>query len=131
MSPNDGYLPYWLVFTSILALAHSIICYIASPQTSLKQFSGPNHPPPTPLLAHIYGIKNVYTALIRLYAAMNVGNRELYDLALLTYVGVLFMSVTEMFVWKTMRGKEAAFPLFNAGVGLVWMIGMRGWYVGA
>lgn len=112
-----------------MAFIHSIICYTSPPQTSLRQFSGPSHLPHTALLAHVYGIKNVYSAAIRAYAAFHIGNSALYDLAILTYVGVLWLFVSELFVWKTVRGKESVIPFCNAGVGFVWMVLARGFYV--
>lgn len=115
--------------TSVAAFVHSGVCYVSEPSTSLKQFSGPQHPPPTRLLAHTYGVKNIYTGLIRAYAAYNITSRPLYDLATYTYVGVLFLFITELAIWKTVRMREAAFPFVNAGVGLVWLIAQRKWYL--
>lgn len=47
-----------------------------------------------------------------------------------TYVVVLAMFGSEMLVWRTVAAKESLFPFVNAGVGIVWMGGMRGWYLG-
>jgi hypothetical protein len=116
--------------TAFMATAHSIVCYISPPASSLRVFSGSRHPPPTQLLAHVYGTKNIYSSLIRAYTAFDVNNRALYDLATFTYAIVLFLFVTELTVWKTVRPKEAVFPFVNAGVGLVWMVAARGWYLG-
>lgn len=112
-----------------MATVHSFVCYLSPPSAALKQFSGPQHPPPTPLLAHVYGVKNVYTSLIRAYAAYHVNNQALYDLAIFTYVGVLFLFVTELLLWKTVRVREAVFPFINAGVGLLWTMTAREWYL--
>ncbi|KAF2849141.1 ergosterol biosynthesis protein-like protein Erg28 [Plenodomus tracheiphilus IPT5] len=129
-SNHDGYLPYFLLFTALLATIHSVICYVSAPSASLRQFSGQLAPPHTQLLAHVYGVKNIYTSLIRAYAAFNVNNRALYDLATLTYVLVLFLFISELAVWKTARLRESVFPFLNAGVGLTWMMATRGWYLG-
>ncbi|CBX99526.1 hypothetical protein IAQ61_005217 [Plenodomus lingam] len=126
---HDGYLPYFLLFTAFLATVHSVICYVSPPSAGLRQFSGHLSPPHTQLLAHVYGVKNIYTSLIRAYAAFNVNNRALYDLATSTYVLVLFLFITELTVWKTARVRESVFPFLNAGVGLTWMMAARGWYL--
>ncbi|KAI8932665.1 hypothetical protein NX059_010160 [Plenodomus lindquistii] len=127
---KDGYLPYFLLFTAFLATVHSVICYVSAPSAGLRQFSGHTSPPHTQLLAHMYGVKNIYTSVIRAYAALNVNNGPLYDLATMTYALLLVLFISEMTVWKTARLKESVFPLVNAGVGLTWMIAARGWYLG-
>jgi hypothetical protein len=142
---SNGYLPYFLLAVSKLYLSlskdqysrcksslmagiHTVVCYLSPPTVSLRQFSGPRHPPPTPLLAHVYGVKNVYTSLIRAYAAYQINNQALYDLATFSYMGVLFLFITEMVVWRTVRLREAIFPFVNAGVGLAWTVLAREWY---
>lgn len=116
--------------TGLSAVIHTGVCYTADPKTSLTAFSGPKRPEPTTLLAHVYGTKNIYTALIRLYAAYHMDNPQLYDLAIFTFVGVMFLYTTELVVWKTVRVREYLFPLITAGVGLGWMVTSKGFYVG-
>ncbi|KAI0125874.1 ergosterol biosynthesis protein-like protein Erg28 [Xylariales sp. AK1849] len=99
-----------------------------SPSAALRQFSGPASPTPTGLLARVYGVKNIYTSLIRLYAAYHITNGQLYVLAILTFAGVLFLYVTELTIHKTVRVKEGVFSFINAGSGLVWMVLQREWY---
>lgn len=113
---------------SVAAAIHTVVCYASPPAASLKQFSGPNRPPPTLLLAHVYGIKNFYTALIRGYAAYNINNRPVYDLALFTFVGVLVLYVGEFAIWKTSAWREVMFPFVLSGSSLVWMLAQRDWY---
>lgn len=74
-------------------------------------------------------MKNVYTGLIRLYAAYNMSNPQLYTLAQCTFVGVLVLYLGEMIIWQTVRMKEAVFPFVISGVGITWMIMQRGWYL--
>ncbi|KFX97053.1 hypothetical protein V495_03457 [Pseudogymnoascus sp. VKM F-4514 (FW-929)] len=125
---NDGLLPYYLLYCGISALAHSAVTYL-NPIASLRQFSGPSAPAPNPLTAHVYGVKNVYTGLIRLYAAYHIGNPQLYTLAQWTFVGVLVLYVGELAIWKTVRMKEGAIPLVTAGLGILWMTIQRDWYL--
>ncbi|KAJ6466483.1 ergosterol biosynthesis protein-like protein Erg28 [Mycena sanguinolenta] len=128
----NGWLPYFLVFTGSTALIHSAVCYVSPPSTALKAFSGPNRPPPTSLLAHVYATKNMYTGAIRLYAAYHIANAQLYDLAALTFAGVLWLNVSEIVVYGTARMREGIFSLVTAGTGLAWMLTQRGQYsVGA
>ncbi|KAK4195443.1 ergosterol biosynthesis protein-like protein Erg28 [Triangularia verruculosa] len=127
-SAQDGYLPYLLLFNSIAATIHTVVCYASAPAVALKQFSGPKRPPPTLLLAHVYGIKNLYTALIRGYAAYYIGNQQVYDLAIFTFAGVLILYVGEFAVWRTASLREVMFPFVLSGSSLVWMLAQRDWY---
>ncbi|KAF9735798.1 hypothetical protein PMIN06_002165 [Paraphaeosphaeria minitans] len=129
IAQEDGYLPYFIFFTALMATLHSVICY-ASPRTSLKPFSGPSSPPHTPLLAHLYGVLNITIGAIRAYAAWEIRNKALYDLALGTYVGVIWLLGSEVVVGRTVRVGDAAVPLGVTVVGLGWMVGARGAYVG-
>ncbi|KAJ9142345.1 hypothetical protein NKR23_g7273 [Pleurostoma richardsiae] len=126
---SDGYLPYFLLLLSIMAITHSVVCYLASPDASLKQFSGPKRPPPEALTARLYGLKNVYTGLIRLYAAYDIHNPALYDLALCTFLGVTFLYTTEMLIYRTSRPRELVIPFINCSTAIVWMLSQRSWYL--
>ncbi|KAH8700101.1 hypothetical protein BGW36DRAFT_405409 [Talaromyces proteolyticus] len=113
-SAEDGYMPYMLLLTSAMALLHSLVTYVY-PISALKQFSGASAPEPTALTAHIYGAKNIYTSLIRLYTAYNMHTPELYNLALITYVGVFFLYGTEYLIWRTVRMRESALSFLISG----------------
>lgn len=126
---QEGYLPYFLLFEGLAAAIHTVVCYVGSPRTALRQFGGPKAPSPHPLLAHVYGVKNFYTSAIRFYAAYHIGNPQVYDLAILTFVGVLFLYITEVFVYNNTRFREAAEPYVMAGGTLVWMVLQRNWYL--
>ncbi|KAF8213826.1 ergosterol biosynthesis protein-like protein Erg28 [Mycena galopus ATCC 62051] len=125
---SEGFLPYFLIYAGLSATIHTAVCYLGTPTAALKQFSGRASPPQTGLLARVYGLKNIHTSLIRLYAAYHLDNPQLYDLALCTFVGVLFLYGTELVVYKTVRMREGIFPFVTAGVGLVWMVAQRSWY---
>lgn len=47
-----------------------------------------------------------------------------------TFAGVLFLYVTELSVYGTVRLREASFPFITAGGGLLWMALQRGAYLG-
>ncbi|KAK7949438.1 hypothetical protein PG996_000026 [Apiospora saccharicola] len=128
---SQGYLPYYLIYSGVSAVLHSVACYRMEPASALKAFSGPARPEPTGLLARVYATKNLYTSLIRLYAAYHLTNNpQLYDLAAWTFAGVLWLYGSELAVYKTVRMREASFPFVTAGVGLVWMLVQRDWYRG-
>lgn len=115
----------------VSAIMHSVVCYRANPTSALKAFSGPEAPPAHALLAHTYGVKNIYTGLIRLYAAYHITNPQIYNLATFTFVGVIALYAGETFVYRTARMREASFAFVTAGTGLVWMLAQRSWYLQA
>jgi hypothetical protein len=80
-------------------------------------------------MAHVYAAHNMYTGLIRFYAAYDISNPALYSLALWTYVGVLLLYGSELVVWRTVRLREAVIPLVTAGVGITWMVAQKDWYL--
>lgn len=85
-------------------------------------FRGSNAPPPTRLMAHIYGTKNFYTVIIRATTAYTIPESyELYWLCWLTFFGVFALYFTEAVLYKTVRPKEAAIPLLYSITGMVWM----------
>ncbi|KAL1887129.1 hypothetical protein Sste5346_010418 [Sporothrix stenoceras] len=118
--------PY--VKTSFSAVTHSVVSYV-NPIASLRQFSGPSAPPKNALVAHVYGVKNIYTGLIRLYAAYQITNPELYNLTTLTFVGVLALYSTEHLIFRTVGTKEALASYVIATIGFVWMQSYRSWYL--
>ncbi|KAL3480756.1 hypothetical protein BJX99DRAFT_219623 [Aspergillus californicus] len=124
-----GFLPFFLSCTAVQDLLNSTVAYVA-PIESLEQFSGPQAPDKSPLLAHIYGMKIVYTGLIQIYAAYHITNKGTYDLAIATLIGTVILYISECFVWKTVGVRQAVFRSVMAGLGLIWMIMERDAYTG-
>lgn len=112
-----------------MAAVHSLVCYLSDPVRSTAQFRGPAAPAPHGLLARVYGVKNIYTSLIRFYAAYHISNPQLYDLAIATFVGVQVLYASEVFVFKTARMRECASSFVLSGSAIVWMVVQREWYL--
>ena len=92
-------------------------------------FRGTRAPPPTRLMAHIYGTKNFYTAIIRGVAAYKMPeSTELYWMCWLTFFGVFALFSTEFLVYRTVRPREAVFPLVTSSLGMIWMVVQREYY---
>ena len=73
-------------------------------------------------------MQNVYTGVIRLLAAYDIENQALYRLAILSFIGGLFLNGSELIIWKTARLYEIKFALGPSAIGLVWLITQREWY---
>ncbi|KAH7150698.1 ergosterol biosynthesis protein-like protein Erg28 [Fusarium sp. MPI-SDFR-AT-0072] len=126
---HAGLLPYFLIYASVSAAIHTAVCYLYTPTASLVQFQGPTRPVPHGLLARVYGVKNIYTSLIRIYAAYHIANRQVYELAMCTFAGVLLLYGSEWLVYRTVRTREVVFPLVTASLGLIWMFVQRDFYL--
>ncbi|CAK7225768.1 ergosterol biosynthesis protein [Sporothrix curviconia] len=86
----------------------------------------------TPLAARLFGTWTMLAGFIRMYAAHDVSNRALYELALLTHVVAAAHFISELTVFKTFRltGPQL-FPLFAGTGGSIWMALQYSHYVKA
>ena len=86
----------------------------------------------TPLAARVFGTWTMLAGFIRMYAAHDIGNRALYQLALITHVVAAFHFISELTVYKTLRltGPQL-FPLVAGTGGSIWMGLQYGHYVSA
>ncbi|CAK7214421.1 ergosterol biosynthesis protein [Sporothrix bragantina] len=86
----------------------------------------------TPLAARLFGTWTMLAGFIRMYAAHDVSNRALYELALITHVVAAVHFVSELTVFKTFRltGPQL-FPLFAGTGGSIWMALQYSHYVKA
>lgn len=86
--------------------------------------------PVTPLSARTFGTWTFITSIVRLYAAYNIDNPVIYQLALWTY-GVAFAHfVSEWVIFKTTSwGAPLAGPVIVSTSSLIWMFSQWGYYV--
>ena len=77
----------------------------------------------TPLAARLFGAYTWLAGLIRVYAAYQVENAGMYQLALLAHVVAAVHFTSEMLVYKTVRfSGPQAFPFAAAYGGTIWML---------
>lgn len=84
----------------------------------------------TPLSARTFGTWTLVQSIVRLYAAYNISNPQIYQLAYLTYLvaGLHFMG--EWLVFKTAKwGAPLAGPIIVSSSSLLWMTVQWGFYV--
>ena len=143
----SGFLPYWLlVVRSILlsssanteygtqVFAFSVLnttqCYVSS-SFARRTFDGPvSTTEVTPFASRLFGSWSFLSGLVRVFAAYNIHDKNLYLLALLTYMIVLSHFAGELLVYGTMKiGKGLAPPLFVATTSVLWMLTQWSFYV--
>ena len=134
---SPGYLPYWLLLISSLALGNCAQAYLTLHFTT-QVYNGPSSTPSktnpspqvTPLQSRTMGTWTLLSSLIRIYAAYNITNPPVYEIALLSYVVAWGHFMSEWLVFGTASwGRGLAGPVIVANVSLPWMLWGWGFYV--
>lgn len=83
----------------------------------------------TALSSRLFGTWTLLTAVVRTYAAYNVGNKEVYAIAFSTYAIALMHFSSEWLVYKTMTMGRGLLPAFTVAlITPIWMAGQWGYY---
>ncbi|SCZ90079.1 BZ3500_MvSof-1268-A1-R1_Chr9g10701 [Microbotryum saponariae] len=153
-SASQGYLPYWMIFVSSLAVFNSVqnfvttsltrriyarspACGLSGPSTCPipRRFTAPDLTllsclSVTPLQARTFAAWTLASAAIRIYAAYNISLKPMYDLALISYVLALGHFGLEWLVFRTAAlGGGLISPLVVASTSLIWMTRQYDHYV--
>jgi hypothetical protein len=84
----------------------------------------------TALSARTFGTWTAITSIIRLYAAYNIANQPVYEMALWTFGVAWLHFVSEWLVFGTARfGKGLIGPLVVSTATGLWMVSQKGFYV--
>ncbi|TFK85055.1 Erg28-like protein [Polyporus arcularius HHB13444] len=125
---GPGYLPAWQLIVAVTAALNTV-----SNMTSLTfsrklykdAFVGP-------VQARTFGIWTLTSGVVRFYAAYNIHNKQVYDLALFTYLFALLHFGTELLVYRSLKiGFPAFSPVVVASSSLIWMFTQYNFYVKA
>ncbi|PWN98688.1 Erg28-like protein [Tilletiopsis washingtonensis] len=124
-----GLLPKWLLLVSSLAVFNCVQNYVDHAFARRVYTRGGAQV--TPLSARTFGVWNLASAGVRLYAAYNIHNRQVYELCALTYVLALAHFSSEVFVYKTasIRAPGVISPLIVASSSLAAMLLQHQHYV--
>ena len=126
---------------STLALGNCLQSYLTLHFTT-QVYNGPSSPPPTspstktaqvqvtPLQSRTFGTWTLLSSLIRIYAAYNITNKPVYQIALWSYVVAEGHFMSEWLWFGTAAwGRGLAGPVIVANVSLVWMVLGMGYYL--
>ncbi|KAF2864430.1 ergosterol 28 [Piedraia hortae CBS 480.64] len=128
LPPHPGYLPLWLLFISVVSIGNSVQAYISTSGTR-QVYSSPTVVV-TALNARTFGTWTAISSFVRLYAAYHITNKQVYELALWTFVVAWLHFIIEWWGFGTARwGKGLAGPIFVATFSLGWMLNVWGDYV--
>jgi len=102
------------------------------PSTSFNAYPHPlaPHTTITPLSARLFGTWTLIQSIVRLYAAYNISNPQIYQMAFLTYLVAFAHFMSEWWVFRTAKwGAPMAGPVFVSTGTLAWMVWGWGTYV--
>lgn len=82
------------------------------------------------LSSRIFGVYTLIAAVIRLYAAYNIDNPQLYQLAICTFAVAWGHFISEWLIFKTAAwGRAIAGPVIISTGSLIWMFTQWGFYI--
>lgn len=144
---GQGWLPSWLLLVrlphslpskplkinssiqvSLTSVGNTIQAYMTTKNTREVYLASGSET--TALSSRLFGTWTIVSAVVRLYAAYNISNPQLYQLAIWSYgiAWVHFMS--EWIFFKTVAwGRGLAGPVLISTGSLVWMVSQWGYYV--
>ncbi|GAA5872391.1 hypothetical protein JCM8547_000916 [Rhodosporidiobolus lusitaniae] len=130
-----GYLPYWMLFVSSLAVFNGVQNFLTTKLTRQVYARSPANQAGrravNPLQARTFAVWTLMSAIVRLYAAYNISNKAVYDITLASYVLALGHFTSEFLLFGTAGLKGAASPFIVATTSLTWMIKHYDFYVKA
>lgn len=135
-SSNGGYLPYWLLFISIVSIFNSIQTYLSRDLALTKKVyeSEANKihgkPQVTHLSARTFGTWTFITSIVRFYGAYYLNNPQIYQLVQWTFVVAAGHFLSEWLVYRTCKfGKGIAGPMIVSSTSLLWMYTQKDAYL--
>jgi Erg28 like protein len=117
---------------SAVSVANSIQTYstLKFTQRVYNGSNGSNESPVTPLSSRTFGTWTFLSSIIRLYAALDISNPKLYQLAFVSYSIAFGHFLSEWLVFKTASfGAGLAGPLFVSTGTMIWMLMQWDYYV--
>lgn len=89
-----------------------------------------NKSPVNDLSSRLFATWTFTSAIIRGYAAYNIRNPAIYDMAMWTYGIALIHFVAELAAFRSTCFKgRFVFPIVVASSSFLWMATQRGWYL--
>ncbi|EKM58206.1 uncharacterized protein PHACADRAFT_207040 [Phanerochaete carnosa HHB-10118-sp] len=117
---GDGLLPKWMLLVAVTALFNTLQNFVTTKFTRRLYSSTPNV---TPLQARTFGTWTLLSAVVRAYAAYNIHDKTIYDMALLSFLIAFGHFASEVLVYRTAKLPGPVFsPVVVSSLSLFWMI---------
>ncbi|OJJ46782.1 hypothetical protein ASPZODRAFT_132936 [Penicilliopsis zonata CBS 506.65] len=130
---GPGILPKWLFFVSVVSAASTLSAY-ANPSYVAELYNGRTSQGESYTNAfsgRVFGTWNLVSCVVRMYAAYNIAEPVVYDLAMWTFGIALLHFTGEWLIFGTaqLKGRFVS-PMIVASSCLLWMFTQRGGYLG-
>ena len=113
---------------SLTSFGNTIQAYLTTKNT--REVYVQSGPETTALSSRLFGTWTIVSAVVRLYAAYNISNPQVYQLAIWAYAIAWVHFMSEWMVFKTAAwGRGLAGPAFISTGSLVWMFSQWDYYV--
>ncbi|KAH9987322.1 Erg28-like protein [Russula compacta] len=127
---GDGLLPTWQIALAATSIFNTVQNFLTLHFTKRLYNNVPATHPVTPLQARTFGVWTLTASVVRLYAAYNIHNKAIYDMALLTYLFAFAHFSSEILIFRTARiNIPVMTPVIVATTSLVWMISQYDFYI--
>ncbi|EIW84026.1 Erg28-like protein [Coniophora puteana RWD-64-598 SS2] len=127
----EGLLPKWQLLVATMALFNTVQNF-ATLKLTRRLYGRVSPQSITGLQARTFAVWTLTSAVVRGYAAYNINNKSIYDMALFTYLIAFGHFTSEIFVYRTAKVMSPVFStLVVSTLSLVWMITQYDFYVKA
>ncbi|CAB4404910.1 unnamed protein product [Rhizophagus irregularis] len=122
-----GYLSYWMLFVSILALFNTIQNFVTLSLTKRIYSARPDQV--TALSSRTFAIWTLLSAIVRIYAAYNITEVNIYQIAIWTYVIAWLHFISEFFIFRSAKISAGWLsPVIVSTFSLIWMLSQYDYY---
>ncbi|KAK2149696.1 hypothetical protein LSH36_441g00021 [Paralvinella palmiformis] len=121
MSKFFRYLQGWIGVVGMVAFGNTLSCFRGHQILSDKLYTDA-HGQVNALMARIFGVWTLLSAVIRIYCAYDIKNRAVYNLTYFSFVLAFIHFIAECFFYKTAPLTVGVMmPLAVSALSLVWM----------
>ncbi|KZP31658.1 Erg28-like protein [Athelia psychrophila] len=126
---SPGWLPDWQLLVAVMAVFNTVQNFAT---LKLTRRIYDNVPPNsvTALQARTFAVWTLTSAVVRGYAAYNIHNKTIYDMALFTYLIAFGHFTSELLIFRTAKVNMAVIsPCIVSTTSLIWMLRQYEYYV--
>ncbi|KAJ2922403.1 hypothetical protein H1R20_g14689, partial [Candolleomyces eurysporus] len=124
---SDGWLGYWQLLVATTAVFNSLQNFLT---LKLTKRIYDKTAVVTPLQARTFAVWTLTSAVVRFYAAYNINNKALYDMALFTYLIAFGHFSSELLIFKSAKINAGVLsPCIVSTTSLIWMFQQYEYYV--
>ncbi|KAH7884519.1 Erg28 like protein-domain-containing protein [Phlebopus sp. FC_14] len=126
---DDGLLPKWQLLVATMAVFNTIQNF-ATLKLTRRLYTGVPPSSITALQARTFAVWTLTSAVVRGYAAYNIHNKIIYDMALFTYLIAFGHFTSELLIFRTAKlNVPVLSPVVVSTTSLIWMLQQYAFYV--